>query len=174
MKNFSFKHDGKEYWYSRSVAAVAYVFGFSKTSSVPHILINKRGSGAPNENDKWNVPCGYLDFDETVAECACRECKEETGVVVDPKTMKLWRINSNPADSASQSVSFSFACCIPTPIEDIKLSDKLSEKNEVAGIKWVPMTEVGNYEFAFGQKEKVGRAWNAINATYPTIEMDIL
>ncbi len=32
---------------------------------------------------KWSWPCGYVELDETVPECAVRETREETGLAVD-------------------------------------------------------------------------------------------
>jgi len=32
---------------------------------------------------KWSWPCGYVELDETVPECAVRETREETGLAVE-------------------------------------------------------------------------------------------
>ena len=47
-----------------------------------YILVNKRGSGTPNYQGCWNIPCGYLDFDERLADCATREVMEECNVFI--------------------------------------------------------------------------------------------
>lgn len=43
MKNFSVKVNGKEYWISRSVAAVGFVF--KKVNSNIYALVEQRGVG---------------------------------------------------------------------------------------------------------------------------------
>lgn len=45
------------------------------------ILLAKRG--IEPRKDFWNLPCGFLENDETVEEGALREVKEETGLDVE-------------------------------------------------------------------------------------------
>ena len=85
MKNFEFEHEGKKYWYSRSVCAVAFLFTTDNTGKW-YVLANKRGL---DEKHKWNCPAGYLDFGETIAECAAREVYEETGLKINPDILHL-------------------------------------------------------------------------------------
>ena len=80
MKNFSFEHNGQIFWYSRSVACSMYLFVYDLHEEEWYVLVSKRGPGCPRNAGKWNVPGGYLDFNETLEECARRECWEETGV----------------------------------------------------------------------------------------------
>lgn len=35
------------------------------------------------DNDLWTIPTGGLKIDETISECAVRECREETGIEVE-------------------------------------------------------------------------------------------
>ena len=79
MKNFPVidKNTEREYWISRSIAVVVFVFAkdvFGET----YILAEQRGKGTPDPEyvGKYCVPCGYLDFDETCAQAAQRELIE--------------------------------------------------------------------------------------------------
>jgi len=109
MNNFSFKHPktGETLWYSRSVAVVG-IFSFieEKTSSL-FLLAVKRGNDGQDEAGKWSLPCGYLDFNETVEEAITREVDEETGIKTDSNKWELARIDSNPS-SNRQNVSLLF------------------------------------------------------------------
>lgn len=66
------------------------------------ILLVQRG----DEPDKgwWDLPGGYLDWDETVEQGAARELKEETGLVVDPASLKLFHVFSTPQNKAKNQV----------------------------------------------------------------------
>ena len=87
MKNFEIEHEGKKYWISRSMATVVYVFAF--IGEEVYVLANKRGPGLPTNVGKWNCPSGYLDFDETLEECAVREVFEETGYKITKKNKRI-------------------------------------------------------------------------------------
>lgn len=88
MKNFKVtaKEDGKEYWISRSLAvvgiirAIKYPEPHMSTAPKFYYLVSKRGKGCPDYVGKWNITCGYLDFDETRIEALYREIKEELGL----------------------------------------------------------------------------------------------
>lgn len=147
LRNFPFVHHGKLYWYSRSVATSHFVFAKNNLGNWC-VLANKRGSGTPDFSGFWNVPCGYLDFNESVEEAAQRETFEETNVFVKKEDIHLFHINSEPT-SNRQNVVFSFKSIIDDSCENIQLSADSSEKNEVDEIKWIPLEEVGDYKWAF-------------------------
>ncbi|MFE6969466.1 NUDIX hydrolase [Isoptericola sp. NPDC057653] len=53
------------------------------TAGTTRVLLQQRGEpGAP-----WGLPGGALELGETVAEAAVRETREETGLVVEPRTL---------------------------------------------------------------------------------------
>lgn len=150
-KNFPFVFFGKEFWYSRSVAVVLFVFAFDKNGK-KYVLANQRGKGTPDFQLKWNVPCGYLDFNESGEEAALRETFEETNVNVPKEKIEFLTVNTSP-DENRQNVSIRYKAILDENIEDIKLSDVNSEKNEINDIKWIPIDEIDNYEWAFKHNE---------------------
>ena len=146
MKNFEFEHEGKKYWYSRSICAVALLFATDYTGKW-HVLANKRGL---DEKHKWNCPVGYLDFEETIVECAAREVYEETGLKISPDVLHLVFINDNPKE-AKQNVAFRYVGLLNEKVEDLskQLNSSHSEKNEVEDIKFIPVEDIDKYEWAF-------------------------
>lgn len=146
MKNFPVNVDGKEYWISRSNAVVGIIFKFENGEY--HILANKRGKGCPDYVGKWNIPCGYIDYDENLFHAVSREIFEETGLEVPENDWKLWVVNSDPSDE-KQTISFRFYTCFWNSYGT--LTNEHSEPDEVEEIKWIPFSEVSNYEWAFNQ-----------------------
>ena len=142
MKNFPFEHNGKTYWYSRSVACSMYVFIYDKSSKKWYVLISKRGSGCPSNIGKWNVPGGYLDFNETLEHAAVRECFEETGVrIKDVSKIKLASMSTD-LHSKSQNVvcSFYYKVKVDSIYDVTKMfSVENSEIDEVSDIALEPI-----------------------------------
>ena len=136
----------KKYWYSRSICAVALLFATDDTGKW-YVLANKRGL---DEKHKWNCPAGYLDFEETIAECAAREVYEETGLKISPDVLHLVFINDNPKETR-QNVTFRYVGLLNEKVEDLskQLNSSHSEKNEVEEIKFIPVEDIDNYEWAF-------------------------
>ncbi len=82
---FSNKHnekiqlpDGRTIWLARTCAVATTVCCCMQGKA--YILLAKRGKGSLIARGKWNLPAGYLDWNETLTEAAEREVYEETGV----------------------------------------------------------------------------------------------
>lgn len=86
--------EGEKVWISRSVAVCMALIVETEDDSC--VVITKRGKGCPDEVGKWCLPCGYLDYDETIPEAASRELYEETGLEIHPDRWKLLDIDSDP------------------------------------------------------------------------------
>ena len=166
MENFEFEYKGKKYWYSRSLTAVVYAFAYSTVKKQWCVLADKRGPGCPTCVGQWNVPCGYLDHNESIlanidGSCkgsftegaALRELREETGLKLTPWDLHLYSLFSLPIGK-KQNVNCSFYAVLPKPMEYYReeLTTENSEPNEVAEIKWIPINRLDQYEFAFRQK----------------------
>lgn len=143
MKNFPVKVDGNEYWISRSIAVVTYVF--TLIDGVPHVLANKRGPGLPNNVGKWNAPSGFLDYDEDLDHAAMREVFEETGVKIYWAHLNLLEVDSSPLRPNQVVLVRYYATYEGDPNV---ITNKYCEPNEVDEVKWIPISEIDNYEWS--------------------------
>ena len=157
MKNFPIidKNTGREYWISRSVAVVAFVYAYDENEN-EYILAEKRGEGTPDPEFRgcWCLPCGYVDFDETIEEAASREVFEETGVKISSKSWSILDINSNPNSDKRQNITIRLQG-FPEGNTIPKLTTENSERDEVSDLKWIPTNEVENYKWAFNHLELI-------------------
>lgn len=158
MENFSFEHNGKTYWYSRSMTAVCYVFCKNEDGEWC-ILANQRGPNAPSCVGLWNVPCGYLDHNENIVSAACRETLEETAVMVKPDQLNFWKLHTEP-DKGKQNLNCQFYVKLPGIINNYPASDKFNEPGETSDIRWIPMSELDAYHFAFNQRPNIYEIFN--------------
>lgn len=151
--------DGREAWLSRSV--VVAVTAVVLCGAEPYVLINRRGPGLPNYVGYWNLPCGYLDYDETTSEAAVREVWEECGVDVRPLWQSaiveymnsVWGLDSTPK-GAKQNVSLHYG--LLTEVDTLPQVCTLNaEQNEVSEVCWWPLRKVDELEYAFGHDQKI-------------------
>lgn len=153
IHNFPFFHRGKEYWYSRSVATSPFVF-CKNSEDKWCVLANKRGIGTPDFQGYWNVPCGYLEFDVSGEENSSKEVYEECGVRVNPQLFKLVGVETSPKANR-QNVTLRYYALMEGLITDYPFGSENSEENEVSDIKWIPLDEVDNYQWAFGHNTRI-------------------
>ena len=84
--NWFIERDDKVYWISRSVTVLPVVLFVLSGKEEPEkgdrifVPLGKRGEDLPDEVDKWGLPGGYLDWDETATEAVIRETYEELGL----------------------------------------------------------------------------------------------
>jgi 8-oxo-dGTP pyrophosphatase MutT (NUDIX family) len=127
---------------SRSVAVVIRVIKGDQ------VLLVKRGTSV-SDTGKWCMPCGYLDYDETLKEAAMRELYEETGYIANPDNFIMKSVDDNPSSNL-QNISFVFNIDF----------DKLKTDNEWQ-MDLYEVTEMGFFnqqnsehmEFAFNHKD---------------------
>lgn len=147
MKNKLIEYEGRKIAIDRSVGVSIIVISNNR------LLCNKRGKYPAG---LWNIPSGYLDWDETAEECARRETFEECGIEIPLENIKLLEVSTNPKEN-KQNVIFRFIACVPEDFLQLPLSTEHSEEGEVLDIKWIPLADIDNYQFAWGQAETVKR-----------------
>ena len=159
MKNYCIiDNEGREHWISRSIAVVVFLFA-KDIYGDSYILAEQRGKGTPDPEyvGKYCVPCGYLDYDETIVQAAQRELMEETGLNLPTSDFKLLNFNDIPESDKRQNVTFRYIVNLDVPIEDLSklFTTKNSEKNEVESIKFIALTNINNYEWAFNHQKLI-------------------
>lgn len=173
MKNFEFEHEGQKLWYSRSVVVSLYLYTRDEKGAL-RILANRRGHLNEVKPNYWNVPGGYLDFDENDLECAERECFEETGVKVnltrpcesDYCTSLLHHVDTNP--TGHQNVTIVLTSFIPWNIaKQYTLTNAHAEPNEVDEVAWLRMDEVNNRSWIRNQLTYIQSTKQIIRDMFP-------
>lgn len=142
---------GKAYWISRSVAVVAVIKWQDK------FLIVKRGPGVSNPN-KWCVPCGYLDWNESASECVIREVYEESGLNLENyKTTGVespYELVTEPDVNWKQDIAIHFLVNIESETEPITDFSIVSDE-ETLDIKWISVEELSEFKFAFNHDKRI-------------------
>lgn len=148
-----YNQDGtKGPWFSRSVAVATAVL--LNDNGKWYILANQRGTGTPDYQGYWNLPCGYLDYNEEANEAAVREVYEETGIKLNPASVKYFGHSSSPNENR-QNVVFFFVGFLDGSVSDFSFSKDNIEEGEVEGIQWLPIENVGDIKWAFDHDELV-------------------
>lgn len=174
--NNSYKFGDKLVWESRSVAIVGVVLVTDTIET--YVLVNQRGDGAADNRGLWNLPCGYLDWDENGHQGICREIYEETGLYV-PEVMKDYNVLINymgqpffvntDVKENRQNVSLSYGVCLDVGSREgifklsSKLTNKFSEPNEVSDVKLINIEDLSKYKFAFNHDRRIKYFLNICN-----------
>ena len=132
------------------------------------VLLGQRGPGTPDFQGLWNMPCGYLDWNESATEGVYRELYEETGLDLEEyikeakRYLKInpikqedleqpWFVNHFP-DSNRQNVTLRFGVIIESDyLPDLTAEN--CEPGEVSDLKWVNVNDMKKYDCAFGHKQ---------------------
>lgn len=102
---------GKSHWISRSVAVNGVIMIRDPYDGLK-VLVLKRSSKSADEPNKWCLPCGYLDWNESGYEAMIREVYEEAEIYIPekinfniyPDYNREFYVNSDPK-SIRQNVS---------------------------------------------------------------------
>lgn len=164
-KNWSYRikdgeHSGVELWSGRNLAGLGILFKKNSEGKLC-LLANLRGPGCPDYKGYWNMPCGYIDGNETALEGIIREISEECGLKLKGKIndqlklFKLVYVEDEPGYCNGSNVTMRYMGFITDDDieDDISLNRRHGgEKNEVSEIKWIPIEEYEDYTWAFNHK----------------------
>ena len=165
--------DGRQLWISRSVAVAVCILVIHDGTT--YVLVNQRGPGVPDNQGLWNMPCGYLDFDETTSEAAIREVWEECGVdavsLLSQAELTFfdepWTVASN-VHNPKQNVTIHHG--LVTRVKALPaLTAEHNEPNETTAIRWLPVGDVPTLEFAFNHPSYIRRFVERVQSTHPTL-----
>jgi len=165
--NKCYKTEDGELWLSRSVAVVGVIFAVTDNFSMK-VLTLKRSATMIDKPNRWCLPCGYLDWNETLEEAVEREVYEETGFLMRDHSKQLLRdmpyfhINSDHTKSNRQNVSISFA-----KVYMFETLPELVLNEEVSELAWTPINEASlkALDLTFGHYDLVTAVQKEINRT---------
>jgi 8-oxo-dGTP pyrophosphatase MutT (NUDIX family) len=152
----------KTIWESRSNGLNAVIFGICSDNIF--VLAEKRSSTIMDLPNRWCLPCGYLDWDETGWEGLVREVYEETSFFIPKYKNNLifdndkqpFFVNTDPKENR-QNVAlnycliFDFSKGLPNHVESYK-------DEEISQIKWIPIEHIKKYNFAFNHDKRIEMA----------------
>lgn len=142
MENFEFEHNGEKLWYSRSLACNLIVFVRMPDHSIS-VLCNKRGEGCEFNKGKWNLPGGFIDFNEDSKDCAIRETFEECGVKIDKNRVVFSELLTKPHGKRQTMTAVHYAIYdYNLEAKDWVFSSKNSENEEVSEIKLLDYIDI--------------------------------
>ncbi len=154
--------NGRTFWESRSVAAVAAVI--ATLDGTDHVALVERGPALPDEVGKLCLPCGYLDWDEMAFDAACREAHEEVGLDLTAGSSwrgseQPWCVDSDPVGKQNVTLHFVFRCVVDElPV----LSAQHAEAGEVTSVRWLTVDEATELDLAFGHHDVLRRLRNGL------------
>lgn len=123
-----------------------------------HVLITQRSATMDTHPNLWCLPCGYVDWDESIHQAVIREVWEETGINVDKEEYSMYHVNDNPNNDGLQNITFHFLIRLQQNKKDVELD--LSD--EVQDAYWLSPIEIENdlhdgKEAAFGHFVRIKR-----------------
>ena len=159
MKNWSYtikegEHAGKILWSGRYCAVTGIVIYNNLDTDIDYILATKRGKGTPDYQGYWCMPCGFLEADESGKQGVVREIFEETGIKYDPEKFWLWDVQTEPELCNNGNVTLRYY----TVVDEMTTPNYVNingEADEVEEVKWIPITEIDNYKWAFGHDDLI-------------------
>lgn len=122
------------------------------------VLLVKRAPGIWNGN-KYTIPGGFLDRDESTQEGALRELLEETGI--KGKIKFIFRINDSPKRPKEDRQNVDFLYIVEP------LSEKVVLSKETQEVKWFELDNLPKEEeFAFDHRDSIVRYFEYLRQPY--------
>lgn len=173
----------QDFFVSRATAVVGVVFAF--TDNGLSVLITRRSGSMRDEANKYGVPCGYLDWEESRHEAMTREVYEETSMYLPDYEKYMifnnggepFKIKDKPSEDKRQNISHIYLSVYDFrdkmnvfPIDVEKFTCK-----ETALVKWMTIVDFYgthmNYEWAFNHDETITMAIQYFNKNFNRAEL---
>lgn len=153
MKNWSYtikegEHAGKTLWSGRYCAVCGIVWTEADDGDIL-VLANKRGKGTPDYQGYWNLPCGFLESDETGREGVCREISEECGYSFKPGMFNLEFVQTDPMECNNGNVTIFYSARTSNCGSYYAGKRFGGEADEVDRIEWVSIHNLHKFNWAF-------------------------
>lgn len=161
------------YWRSRATSINAFIFAHPPREinlGQLHVLIIKRSENMDTEPNKYGVPCGYLDWNETLYEAMIREVYEETSLYL-PDYEKYLEFDNNKQSffvdskpdsiyNKRQNVEHNYITVLDFSKESINQFPTYIENyisDETSLVKWMPLYDfiTNNLEWSFGHDQRI-------------------
>ena len=120
-----------------------------------HILQLERNG----QSGFWQSVTGSQEAGETLAETACREVMEETGIRITPDMLVDWKLSNRYeifhqwrhryADGVIHNVEHVFSVCIPHE------SDVTHCADEHCNVRWLPWREAAEACFSWSNRDAI-------------------
>lgn len=141
-----------------------YTYQYPKTDTTATVVVSldggkktvviQRGLAVEAEPGKTAFPGGFMNAGkENVYAAAARELREETGLIVNPKDLKLVDVRSNPArDHRGHIVDVGFRWDVPKSMTDAVLK-RLKAGDDASGVKVIPTADLQKQNMAFDHNQ---------------------
>ncbi len=123
-----------------------------RNSTTEALIINEKGElllikrGHEPQQGWWGLPGGYVDWNETIADCVARETHEETGLTVEKVTFFGLYDNVRRDLDGRQNIGHCFV---------VKASGSLKKQDEeVEDIQWFSLDNLPEY-IAFDHRKMI-------------------
>lgn len=160
----------QDFFVGRSIAITGLVFAF--TSSGVKVLITKRSKSMKDSPGKIGLPCGYLNWDETLHEGMMRELYEETSFYMpDYEEYLIYSNDSHPflikdnPKELHQNVTHIFISVYNFEDATDMFMEEIEAFNckETEWVRWMPLTEFfakyQDYSWAFNHDLTINKGW---------------
>lgn len=165
--NRCISHQGEEIWISRCVTVLpVLLFTVEQQGYVP---LGLRGQDLLDEQGKWGLPGGYLDYDETAGEAVIREIWEELGLNI-PALIEQHRfegeleqpyfVYSEPLRRQNVTLRFPLMFFLEFLEELPKLNPQVSA-GEVVEARWFTLEEALGMSLAFKHQDVMRQCLDA-------------
>jgi ADP-ribose pyrophosphatase YjhB (NUDIX family) len=171
----------QDFFVSRSCAVVGVVLAYTATGM--HVLIEKRSDKMMDEASKVGIPCGYLDWDETLYEAMMREVYEETSLylpdyekyVIFDNDKQPFFVKDNPKSDKRQNVSHIYLTVLDfqdsqQAIDAFPVNIENFTCRETAWVKWMKLLDFYNVRegiaWAFNHDETIESAVKFYNKNF--------